>query len=93
MQSVNCGLTEAMEYVDTVFHEIYGMRNNMDITFYKIFKKAMDLIKSIDEEEDLKIPRIVVHQKHRRNVVTSSPEKYYRITIAIPFFDDLIEQL
>lgn len=82
-----------MEYVDTVLHEVHDMRNNMDITFSKIFKKANDLIKSIDNEEDIKIPRIVGHQKHRSNVITNSPEEYYRITIAIPFFDDFIEQL
>ena len=93
LQSVNCDLTEAMEYVDIVLHEIHDMRSNMDITFSKIFKKAKALIKSIDDKEDIQIPRIVGHQKHRSNVVTNSPEEYYRITIAIPFFDDFIEQL
>jgi len=93
LQSVNCDLTEAMEYVDTVLHEIHDMRSNMDTTFSKIFEKAKDLIKSVDSEEDIKIPRIVARQKHRINVITSSPEEYYRITIAIPFFDDFIEQL
>jgi len=93
LQSVNCDLTEAMEYVDTVLHEIHDMRNNMDTTFSKIFEKAKDLLKSVDSEEDIKIPRIVARQKHRINVITNSPEEYYRITIAIPFFDDFIEQL
>lgn len=69
------------------------MRNNMDTTFSKIFEKVKDLIKSVDSEEDIKIPRIVARQKHRINVITNSPEEYYRITIAIPFFDDFIEQL
>lgn len=45
LQSVNCDLTKAMEYVDTLLHKIDDMRNNMDITFSKIFKKAKDLIK------------------------------------------------
>ncbi|KAL4134954.1 hypothetical protein QTP88_006634 [Uroleucon formosanum] len=86
-------MTDRIEYVDTVLHEIHDMRNNMDTTFSKIFKKAKDLIKSVDSEEDIKIPRIVARQKHRINVITNSPEEYYRITIAIPFFDDFIEQL
>jgi len=93
LQSVNCDLTEAMEYVDTVLHDIHDMRNNMDTTFSKIFEKAKDLIKSVDSEEDIKIPRIVARQKHRTNVITNSPKEYYRITIAIPFFDDFIKQL
>lgn len=93
LQSVNCDLTEAMEYVDTVLHEINDMRSNMDYTFSKIFIKAEALIKSVDDKSGIKIPRIVGYQKNRSNVVTSSPEEYYRITIAIPFFDDFIEQL
>jgi len=93
LQSVNCDLTEAMKYVDTVLDEIHDMRSNMDTTFSKIFEKAKDLIKSVNSEEEIKIPRIVGRQKHRINVVTNSPEEYYRITIAVPFFDDFIEQL
>ncbi|XP_008185833.1 zinc finger MYM-type protein 1-like [Acyrthosiphon pisum] len=93
LQSVNCDLTEAMEYVDTVLHEIKDMRGNMNNTFSKIFKKTDALIKSIDSEEVIKIPRIVGRQKNRSNIVMDSPEEYYRVTIAIPFFDDFIEQL
>lgn len=43
-----------MEYVNTVSHEIYDMRNSMDITFSKMFKKAKNFINSIDEEKDIK---------------------------------------
>lgn len=86
LQSVNCDLTGAMEYVDTVLHKIHNMRSNMDTTFSKIFVKAKDLIKSVDSEENIKIPRIIARQKHRINVITNSPKEYYRITIAIPFF-------
>jgi len=87
LQSVNCDLTEAMEYVDTVLGELHDMRSNIDITFSKIFEKANVLIKSIDDKEEIKIPRIVGHK------ITNSPEEYYRITIAIPFIDNFIEQL
>jgi len=68
-----------MEYVDTVLHEVHDMRNNMDTTFSKIFEKAKDLIKSVDSEEDIKIPRTVARQTtltHRTNVITYSPEEY-----------------
>ncbi|MCP6484536.1 hypothetical protein NL492_27400, partial [Klebsiella pneumoniae] len=59
----------------------------IDITFSKIFEKANVLIKSIDDKEEIKIPRIVGHK------ITNSPEEYYRITIAIPFIDNFIEPL
>ncbi|XP_050537765.1 52 kDa repressor of the inhibitor of the protein kinase-like [Daktulosphaira vitifoliae] len=93
LQSVNCDLTEAIAYVDIVLHEINDMRSNMDNTFSNIFKKAEALIKSIDYEECIRIPRVIGHQKNRSNIVVNSPEEYYRITIDIPFFDDFIEQL
>lgn len=82
-----------MEYVDVVLHEIHDMRCNMDITFPKIFKKAKTLIKSIDDKEDIQIPKNVGHQKHRSNVVTNLLEEYHCITILILFFNDYIEQL
>lgn len=40
LQFVNCDLTKAMEYADIVLHEIHDMQWNMDITFFKILKKA-----------------------------------------------------
>jgi len=69
------------------------MRSNTDTKFSKVFEKANDLIKSVNSEENIIISRIVARQKHRINVITNSPEEYYRRTIAIPFFDDFIEQL
>lgn len=43
LQSVNCDLTEAMEYVDTVLHKIKDMRSKTNNTFNKIFKKKQML--------------------------------------------------
>lgn len=40
LQSVNCDLTEAMEYIDTVLHKIHDMQINIDIKFSKNVKKA-----------------------------------------------------
>lgn len=54
LQSVNCGLIEAMKYIDIVLHEIHDMRSNMDITFSKIFKNAKTFIKSTDDKEDVR---------------------------------------
>lgn len=36
---------------------------------------------------------IVSHSKNRINVDTKIPEDYFRISIAIPFYDDFISQL
>ncbi|XP_030751390.1 52 kDa repressor of the inhibitor of the protein kinase-like [Sitophilus oryzae] len=69
------------------------MRDNIDQVFSNIFEKAEKLLKSIDAQEHIQIPRIVAHQKNRSNIMVASPEEYFRITVAIPFLDDFIHQL
>jgi len=46
----------------------------------------------VNVEEKIKIPRIG-HQKCRTNVNTEIPETYFRFSIAIPLYDDFINQL
>ncbi|XP_060849735.1 52 kDa repressor of the inhibitor of the protein kinase-like [Rhopalosiphum padi] len=62
----------------------------IDHTFNDIFEKPELLLKSIDGEENI---RIVARQQNRVNIVTNCPKTYFRIAIAIPFFDDFIRQL
>jgi len=47
----------------------------------------------VNEEEKIKIPRLVSRSTNRINVDTNIPEDYFRIAIAIPFYDDFISQL
>jgi hypothetical protein len=93
LQSVSCDLVEAVEHIETKLNELIHLRENIDHKFDEIFEKSELLLKSIDEEENIQIPRIVACQQNRVNIATNCPKTYFRITITIPFFDDFIRQL
>ncbi|KAL4141924.1 hypothetical protein QTP88_004470 [Uroleucon formosanum] len=93
LQSVKCDLSEAVDHVETVLSEVKDMRTNINENFKKIFNKSEKLFTSVNEEEKIKIPRLVSRSTNRINVDTKIPEDYFRIAIAIPFYDDFISQL
>jgi len=93
LQSVKCDLSEAVDHVETVLSEVKDMRTNINENFKKIFNKSEQLFISVNEEEKIKIPRLVSRSTNRINVDTKIPEDYFRIAIAIPFYDDFISQL
>jgi hypothetical protein len=49
----------------------------MNNSYSKIFKKTDAFIKSIDDKEVVKVPRIVGRQKSRSNIIMDSLEEYY----------------
>ncbi|GLV44555.1 hypothetical protein CBL_12098 [Carabus blaptoides fortunei] len=49
-----------VEHVDTAISQVQEMRIDIDLVFSNIFEKAETLIKSIDDQECIKIPRTVV---------------------------------
>lgn len=89
LQSVNFDLFIAVEHVDTVISQVKKMRLDIDQVFSNIFEKTETLIKSVDDQECIKIPRTVARQQNRSNVMVATAQEYFRITVAIPFFDDL----
>ncbi|KAF0765422.1 52 kDa repressor of the inhibitor of the protein kinase-like, partial [Aphis craccivora] len=93
LQSVTCDLCEAVTFVETVLNEVEDMRININQTFKEIFEKATNMLKLIDGEDQIKMPRLVGRQKNRNNVNVNSTEEYFRIAIVIPFYDDFIQQL
>ncbi|XP_060869648.1 52 kDa repressor of the inhibitor of the protein kinase-like [Metopolophium dirhodum] len=84
LQSVTCDLSEAVTFVETVLNEVEDMRININQTFKEIFEKATNMLKLIDGEDQIKMPRLIGRQKNRNNVNVNS---------AIPFYDDFIQQL
>ena len=47
----------------------------------------------INEKDQIKIPTQVGCKKKRTNVNVNCPEEYFRIAIAIPFYNYFIQQL
>ncbi|XP_022170825.1 zinc finger MYM-type protein 1-like, partial [Myzus persicae] len=65
LQSVSCDLVEAVQHIETILNELTHLRENIDHTFNDIFEKTELLLKSIDGEENIRIPRIVARQQNR----------------------------
>ncbi|XP_025420070.1 zinc finger MYM-type protein 1-like [Sipha flava] len=90
LQSVKCDLSEAVDHVETVLSEVKDMRTNINENFKEIFNKSEQLFISVNEEEKIKIPRLISRSTNRINVDIKIPEDYFRIAIPIPFYDDFI---
>lgn len=55
--------------------------------FRNILEKAKSVM--VDSDIALSVPRLSKKQQHRSNVEIESPEEYYRVTMFIPFLDEL----
>lgn len=86
-----CDLQQAVDQVTTVYELVMDMRTDIDNVLLTVFNDASQLLNQIGEE--IKMPRIVGRQANRSNGVASTPEKYYRLTIAVPYIDDFLSQL
>ncbi|KAE9522168.1 hypothetical protein AGLY_017428, partial [Aphis glycines] len=78
LQSVTCDLSEAVTFVETVLNEVEDMRININQTFKEIFVKGKKYVK-VD--------------RRRGSDKNAKTKEYFRIAIAIPFYDDFIRQL
>ena len=63
----------------------------LDVEFKKIYSQAQRMAEKIAVEE--KFPRIIKRQQHRGNQPATTPEDYYRQSLAIPFLDTLISEM
>ncbi|XP_008182934.1 52 kDa repressor of the inhibitor of the protein kinase-like [Acyrthosiphon pisum] len=93
LQSVKCNLIAVVEHVEIVLSEVKDMRKKIDENFKEIFNKSEQFFMSVNEGEKIKIPRLVSRSKNTINVDTKIPEDYFRVEIAIPFYDNFIRQL
>jgi len=93
LQLVKRGLSEAVAYVESVLIDIEDMRININQTFKGIFQKAENILQLINEQDQIKISRLVGCQKNRTKVNINCPEEYFLIVIDIPFYNVFIQQL
>lgn len=50
-----------------------------------MFEKSELYLKSIADEENIKILKIIARQKNRVNITINCPKTYFRTAIAMPF--------
>uniref|UniRef100_A0A1B6F3A3 Uncharacterized protein n=1 Tax=Cuerna arida TaxID=1464854 RepID=A0A1B6F3A3_9HEMI len=91
LQSPYCDLTSAVDHIESIVGHFENLRKTIDLEFSKILKTAESLMRDVGDE--IRLPRLVPHQRHRSNYSTKDPQTYFRISVAIPILDDLIDQL
>lgn len=68
LQTINFDLFTPIEHINTVINKIKNMRLNINQVFNDIFEKAEALLKSVDIQDYLHVPRIVARQQNRSNI-------------------------
>lgn len=94
LQSVSVDLVVCLKICEDVVTKFQEFRKSADTIFNEIFQRAEEMLKQmVDNNYDITIPRITNRQVHRCNIVSQSPEQYFRISLFLPFLDSIINQL
>lgn len=91
LQDRTIDLAQAVLQTEDIVNELQDLRNDADVSFGEIFKKAEEIAQEHDVQ--IKIPRLATKQTLRSNVKTESVEEYYRITVFLPYLDTFIVAL
>lgn len=91
LQTINLDLAAAMDMADSLIKLLGDMRVNSMAKFSELFASAQKIASEVQTE--IRIPRIPKNQLYRGNYQTADPEKYYRVSIFIPFPDHFVNQL
>lgn len=89
LQDPNLDLTKCIEMIKNILNIFKNMRSNTK--FCNIFNSAVSKAKSLNIE--VKTPRICNRQTYRSNVLTSSTEEYFKITVYFTILDNFIENI
>jgi hypothetical protein len=91
LQKPDISLSSAIGHIELVQSVINDIRSNFEIKFKHLYLSAQAISSKLNVEPS--IPRIVGIQRHRHNYSTNSPDIYYRISLFIPYLDELNSSL
>lgn len=92
LQGINHDILSANNVVDDIMSVLENNRLNCNSTFQNIYIDSKTLMDELDIQ--LKMPRIIAHQKNRSNPSSiNNCEDYFKITIFIPLLDCVIIDL
>ena len=78
--------------IDHVIHRLKDMKYDVDREFHGWYEQAVKIADSVGVEPST--PRISkCWSRYRDNVPSETPEKYYKKNLAVPFLDDITDQL
>lgn len=91
LQTENLDLAAALELTVHANNILTDIRNNAVEEFKSIFNNVMQMCEEFGI--DICIPRRAGRQTQRCNIMTNTPEEYYRISIFITFLDSVTNQI
>ncbi|KAL4104101.1 hypothetical protein QTP88_019414 [Uroleucon formosanum] len=92
LQAVNTNLHTVYQHIHSNLLKILKKRRSMsEENFSLIFNDVKNCANQFNL--DIQIPRVVSRQAHRQNIVVSTPDEYFRISMYIPHIDSLIQSL
>ena len=77
--------------IDDTIKAVARVRSNIDEECHEWFEDASRLVDKIGAT--VPVPRITGRQEHRKNTPSVNPESHYRVNVAIPFIDHLLEEI
>ena len=91
LQSRTKDIVSAYQSISETEQYYRDLRLDMDQQFTKVFQQAVRLAVSLGIEPSK--PRNCGRQQHRANAEATTVEAWYRVNVAIPFVDHLIEDI
>ena len=82
---------QAYSMIDDTIKAVARVRSNIEEECHERFEDASRLADKIGAT--VSVPRITGRQEHRYNAPGVNPESHYRVNVAIPFIDHLLEEM
>ena len=91
LQKKTNDIFKAFSMVTEVKATYKRLRANLPTHFDEIYDQAVTMAEKVGVAPTA--PRIAERQRHRANAPAVDPKEYYRVNVAVPFFDHIISEL
>ena len=82
---------QAYSMIDDSIKAVFRVSSNIEKECHEWFEDASRQADKIGAT--FSVPRIIGKQEHRNNAPSVNPESHYRVNVAIPFIDHLLEEM
>ena len=91
LQSTTIDIIDAYQQINEIKEFYREMRKNAVNEFQKVYQQCERMAAKIDIQPSK--PRNCARQRHRPNADAENTESWYRINVAIPFMDHILQEL
>ena len=91
LQKKDQDVLQAYSMIDDTIKAVARVRSNIEEECHEWFEDASRLADKIGAT--VSVPRITGRQEQRNNAPSVNPESHYRVHVAIPFIDHLLEEM